>query len=349
MSRTTFEKSFEFKKTTETKKQVFGVAYPVDQIDSQGEYTDSAELEKAVQRVAELDGWPRLVDVKHDTRPTESRIIESYVATTDGDYFRKGDWLARIQVSDSEWPRVANGELRAFSIYGRAQRETVTFQNRQVQKMTDIRPTLISLVASGASRQSFVAKADDPPAWFTKYTEKLDKRLNKLSKADDTPKGKPGDYVRKSDGWFQIGTDGTTHIKLGHDMNNRVEMAYKQRSDRVKKNDDELTEHLHYISLLEMVVGDGPAADAERRGYAAMAAQHGGPDRIWKGAFNTSVGGDAYRQRNAGNPFYQALSGWKGENTPAKVEKKSLQDAEKANDKKRDAAFLERMTTRRSN
>ena len=123
MSRTTFQKSFEFRKTEATRKQVFGVAYPVDSIDSQGEYTDSAELEKAVQRVASLDGWPRIVDIQHDTRPTESKIIESYIATTDGDYFRKGDWLARIQVSDSEWPRVANGELKAFSIYGRAQRE----------------------------------------------------------------------------------------------------------------------------------------------------------------------------------------------------------------------------------
>ena len=91
MKRTTFQKSFEFKKTEATRKQVFGVAYPVDQIDSQGEYTDSAELEKAVQRVAELDGWPRIVDIQHDTRPTESKIIESYIATTDGDYFRKGD------------------------------------------------------------------------------------------------------------------------------------------------------------------------------------------------------------------------------------------------------------------
>ena len=87
MSRTTFKKSFEFKKTTQAKKQVFGVAYPVDQIDSQGEYTDSAELEKAVQRVAELDGWPRIVDVQHDTRPTESKVIESYIATTDGGLF----------------------------------------------------------------------------------------------------------------------------------------------------------------------------------------------------------------------------------------------------------------------
>ena len=346
MSRTTFKKSFQFKKTETARKQVFGVAYPSNQIDSQGEYTDSAELEKAVQRVAELDGWPRIVDVQHDTRPTESRIIESYVATTDGDYFRKGDWLARIQVSDSEWPRVANGELKAFSIYGRAQRETVTFQNRQVQKMSDIRPTLISLVKTGASRQSFVAKSDDMPAWFKTYSEKLDKRLAKLTKGDDTQTGKAGDYVRKSDGWYEIARDGNTHIKLGHDMNNRVEMAFKQRSDRVKKNDDELSEHLHYISLLEMVTGDGPAADAERRGYAAMAAQHGGADRIWRDAFNVSKGGSAYDQRNRNNPLHQYLSGWKGE-TPKKVEKTAPQDIEKSNDERRDAAFLDCMKTRR--
>ena len=346
MSRTTFKKSFEFKKTTETKKQVFGVAYPVDQIDSQGEYTDSAELEKAVQRVAELDGWPRIVDVRHDTRPTESKIIESYVATTDGGYFREGDWLARIQVSDSEWPRVANGELKAFSIYGKAQRESVTFQNRQVQKMTDIRPTLISLVESGASRQSFIAKSDDAPAWFKTYSEKIEERLAKLTKSDDAPKGEPGDYLRKSDGWYRIGTDGDTHIKLDETMNTRLELAARQRDARVQKNDEELQDHLHYVSLLEMVVGDGPAAQAERLGYARMAAQHGGADRVWKDAFNTSKGGSAYDQRNRNNPLHQYLSGWKGE-APAKVVEKSQVEIQQENDARRDASFIERMTTRR--
>ena len=344
--RTTFQKSFEFKKTTQAKKQVFGVAYPVDSIDSQGEYTDSAELEKAVQRVAELDGWPRIVDIQHDTRPTESKVIESYIATTDGDYFRKGDWLTRIQVSDSEWPRVANGELKAFSIYGRAQRETVTFQNRQVRKMTDIRPTLISLVKTGASRQSFVAKSDDKmPAWFAAYSEKLEKRLNKLSKADDTETGKPGDYLRKDDGWYRIATDGTTFIKMALDMNKRLELAARKRDERMRKNDEELENHLHYVSLLEMVTGDTPAANAERLGYARMAAQHGGADRVWKDAFNTSKGGSAYDQRNRNNPLHQYLSGWKGE-TPKKVEKTAPQDIEKSNDERRDKAFIDCMTRR---
>ena len=345
--RTTFKKSFEFRKTEATRKQVFGVAYPVDSIDSQGEYTDSAELERAVQRVAELDGWPRIVDIQHDTRPTESKIIESYIATTDGDYFRKGDWLARIQVSDSEWPRVANGELKAFSIYGRAQRETVTFQNRQVQKMTDIRPTLISLVKNGASRQSFVAKSDDDaPAWFTKYTEKLEKRLAKLTKSDDTQTGEPGDYVRKADGWYEIARDGDTHIKLDSDMNRKLELAARKRVERMAKNDEELQDHLHYVSLLEMVVGDSPAANAERLGYARMAAQHGGADRVWKDAFNTSKGGSAYEQRNRGNPFYQALTGWTETKAPAKVVEKSQVEIQQENDARRDASFIERMTRR---
>ena len=243
---------------------------------------------------------------------------------------------------------MANGELKAFSIYGRAQRETVTFQNRQVQKMTDIRPTLISLVKTGASRQSFVAKSDDKmPAWFKAYSEKLERRLEKLSKADDTETGEAGDYLRKDDGWYRIATDGTTFIKLDLDMNRKLELAARQRDERMRKNDDELDNHLHYVSLLEMVVGDSPAANAERLGYARMAARYGGADRVWKDAFNTSKGGDAHAQRNRGNPFYEALGGWKGEKAPPKVEKTTLQDVEKANDEKRDKAFLKTMTSRR--
>ena len=345
MSIDTFRKSFTFSKTTETKKQVFGVAYPANQVDSQNEYTDSAELELAVSRVAELDGWPRIVDVQHDTQPTESRVIESYIATTDGPYFRKGDWLARIQVSDTEWPRIESGELKAFSIFGRANRETVTFQNKQVKKMTDIRPSLISLVKTGASRQSFVAKSDEAPAWFKAYTEKLDKRLAKLTKSDDTETGEPGDYVRKSDGWYRIGTDSTTLLKMDSDMNNRLELAFKQRADKLQKNDEQMEEHLHYLDLLHAVTGDSAEARAERASYANMASRHGGPDRIWKDAFDTKTGGDAHAQRNKNNPLHRYLSGWTGETkAPQKTVEKTAYKIEQENDAKRDKAFIKRMS-----
>ena len=348
MSIDTFRKSFTFSKTTATRKQVFGIAYPADTVDSQNEFTDTAELELAVQRVAELDGWPRIVDVGHDSVPTESKVIESYIATTDGDYFRKGDWLARVQLSDTEWPRVANGELTAFSIFGRANRETVNFEGKQVKKMTDIRPTLISLVAKGASQQSFVAKADDEaPQWAKKIMEGLQVRIDKLIKSVDTETGEPGDYLRKSDGWYRIGTDGDTLIKLDSDMNRKLELAARQRADTVKKNDDELENHLHYAALLHAVVGNSREADAERASWAELAARSGGADRVWKGLFDTKAGGDAHAQRNRNNPFHQALSGWTGETkAPVKVEKTSLQDVEKANDEKRTNAFLERMAKR---
>ena len=60
-------------------------------------------------------------------------------------------------------------------------------------------------------------------------------------------------------------------------MNRKLELAARKRDARLQKNDDELENHLHYVSLLEMVVGDSPAANAERLGYARMAAQHAGP------------------------------------------------------------------------
>ena len=346
MSIDIFKKSFAFQKESGPEQIVFGTLYPRDFIDSQKEYTTAGELAKAVEVLAGNENWPYLVDTQHDLNPTGSKIVESYLAESDGPNFRKGDWVGRIRVDDETWPAVESGKLQAFSIYGTAVRQDTQFNGQSVRKMIDMQPSLISLVRSGASRQSFLAKADDPPVWFTKYTKELDERLSKLAKSDDTETGEPGDFLRKSDGWYRIGTDSTTHIKLDETMNNRLELAAR-RDEKMRKNDDELSEHLHYISLLEMVVGDGPAADAERRGYAAMAAQHGGADAIWKGAFNTSKGGDAHAQRNRNNPFYLALGGWKGETAPAKLVEKSLQDVEKANDKKRDAAFLERMTTRR--
>ena len=341
MSIDIFKKSFAFQKESGPEQIVFGTLYPRDFIDSQKEYTTAGELAKAVEVLAGNENWPYLVDTQHNLNPTGSRIIESYLAESDGPNFRRGDWVGKIRIDDETWPRVENGQLKAFSIYGTAARQDTVFNGQSVRKVINMQPTLISLVKTGASRQSFVAKSGDAPAWFTKYTEKLDKRLKRLSKADDT--GKAGDFLRKSDGWYRIGTDGNTFIKLDETMNKRLELAARQRDARVQKNDTELEDHLHYVNLLEMVVGDSPAANAERLGYARMAARHGGADRIWKGAFDTSVGGDAYRQRNAGNPFYRALTGWRGETAPAKVVKKSQVEIQQENDARRDASFIERM------
>ena len=340
-----FKKSFAFQKESGPEQIAFGVFYPRDFVDSQREYTTADELSKAVERLSANQNWPFLVDTQHDLTATKSRIVESYLAESDGPNFRRGDWVGRIKIADETWPAVESGGLKAFSIYGKAARETVTFEGQTVTKMTNIDPTMVSLVSTGANRMEFLAKSDDAPAWFTKYTKELDERLAELAKSDDTETGEPGDYVRKSNGWYRIGTDASTHIKMDNDMDRKLELAHRQRADKMRKNDDELSEHLHYISLLEMVVGDGPAADAERRGYAAMAAQHGGADRVWKDAFNTSKGGSAYDQRNRNNPLHQYLSGWKGE-TPKKVEKTAPQDIEKSNDERRDKAFIDCMTRR---
>ena len=343
-----FKKSFTFQKESGPEQIVFGTLYPRDFVDSQGEYTDAKELSKAVEVLAGNENWPYLVDKQHDLNRTQSRVIESYLAESDGPNFRKGDWVAKVRIDNETWPLVESGELKAFSIYGKAARQDTVFNGQSVRKMINMQPSLISLVKSGASRQSFVAKSDDDmPAWFKAYSEKLEKRLAKLTKSDDTQTGKPGDYLRKDDGWYRIATDGTTHIKLDHDMNTKLELAARQRDERMRKNDEELDNHLHYVSLLEMVVGDSPAANAERLGYARMAAQHGGADRVWKGAFDTSKGGSAYEQRNRGNPFYQALAGWTGETkAPVKVEKTTLQEVEKSNDERRDKAFIDCMTRR---
>ena len=347
MSIDIFKKSFEFVKESGPEQIAFGTLYPRDFVDSQKEYTTADELAKAVEVLAGNENWPYLVDKQHDLNRTQSRVIESYLAESDGPNFRRGDWVAKVRIDNETWPLVENGQLKAFSIYGTAARQDTVFNGQSVRKMINMQPSLISLVRTGASRQNFLAKSDDTmPAWFKAYSEKLEKRLNKLSKADDTQTGKAGDFVRKADGWYRVGTDASTYIKMDENMNNRLELAARQRDARVQKNDTELQDHLHYVSLLEMVVGDGPAADAERRGYAAMAAQHGGADRIWKDAFNTSVGGDAHAQRNRNNPLHQYLSGWKGE-APAKVVEKSQVEIQQENDARRDASFIERMTTRR--
>lgn len=92
--------------------------------DSQGDWVDAGEVEKAAHRyLAES----RLHDVQHAEEQVEAVPVESFIAPCDMEYagrpVLKGSWVMAVHVADPEvWGQVAKGELTGFSIGGTAER-----------------------------------------------------------------------------------------------------------------------------------------------------------------------------------------------------------------------------------
>jgi hypothetical protein len=115
-------------------RYTLGVAYPVDEIDSHGDFTDAAELEKAAWAfmrdvVANSDGAGVGTDHADGTDgagvPVESYIYRGpeWVGENDELIAKDGDWLVGAVWSEDDWDRVKKGELTGWSIQGLAFRD----------------------------------------------------------------------------------------------------------------------------------------------------------------------------------------------------------------------------------
>lgn len=62
---TKFTKSIVFEKR-DAEQSIFGVVYPSGVLDTQGEFTDTWELAKAVEALSQNKNWPTLIDENHN-------------------------------------------------------------------------------------------------------------------------------------------------------------------------------------------------------------------------------------------------------------------------------------------
>ena len=298
-----FKKSFDFVK--ESEQVAFGVFYPRDFVDTQNEYTDSRELAKAVERLSANENWPYLVDKQHDLNRTESRIIESYLAESDGPNFRKGDWVRRVKIDDSTWAEVESGNLRAFSIYGKAKRLNATFNGKPVQKMVNLQPTLISLVSKGANKLEFVRKSDDTaPAWFAAWEAQIKERIDDLVKGSKVEKAQAGDYVKRAGHWYRVLNPKTNTLeKLDSGTSARLGKAHNAK---LRKESGVNDAHADYIAALHAIPHDGFGNYSPENMHKISYLQDrmdrsGGGDAVWTGLFDVDanrsvgrIGGDTF-------------------------------------------------------
>lgn len=113
-------------KVDKKKQIVGGIVYQPDVKDSQGDYTNTEEIEKAMYRFMEKYGRdPKRIKVEHEGRTRYYPVLESFQPEQDikkgGKTVPAGSWWLMIKVPDKDvWAEVEAGRLTGFSMGGRA-------------------------------------------------------------------------------------------------------------------------------------------------------------------------------------------------------------------------------------
>lgn len=107
---------------------VGGIVYEPDKVDTQDDYTDTAEITKAMYGFMEAYSEnPKRIRVMHEGKPYYFPIYECYQPeenTKKGkDIIKAGAWYVTVKVKDPEiWGAIERGELTAFSMGGAARK-----------------------------------------------------------------------------------------------------------------------------------------------------------------------------------------------------------------------------------
>ncbi len=129
----TFEYSADVLKTDTEARVTVGVVYPAKPMgwkDTQNDWVSEPEIEKMAHRfMIESQNY----DVNHrvfDLSKTDAVVVESYIAPTDfaiGDkQVSKGSWVVATHYpSDRVWNQVKAGEIKSYSIRGKAKRRPI--------------------------------------------------------------------------------------------------------------------------------------------------------------------------------------------------------------------------------
>ncbi len=117
---------------SDTQQYTLGVAYPHDEVDAHGDFTDETELEAAAwnfMRNVIRKGATGTGTDHADGTDDAGDVVESYiwrgpdVEFGDGDdavVVKTGDWMVGVIWGDEAWQRIERGELTGYSIQGLA-------------------------------------------------------------------------------------------------------------------------------------------------------------------------------------------------------------------------------------
>jgi len=120
------EAIFKIVKVEKKKQIVGGIVYEPDEVDTQGDYTDTAEIEKAMHRFMEKYATnTNRIRINHKGKKYFFPVLECFQPesnTVKGDQpLKKGSWWIQIKILNKEiWKQIEDGTLTGFSMGGRA-------------------------------------------------------------------------------------------------------------------------------------------------------------------------------------------------------------------------------------
>lgn len=125
---TKFKVAAAIKKSDDEKHLVFATVYEPDTVDSQGDFAEADEIEKACHLF--LNQYRQeCVDTEHNQNPNGSIIVESFIKRGSIDEFpetKDGAWCVVIKIRDVEiWDKIKNGEITGVSMFGSAMKTEV--------------------------------------------------------------------------------------------------------------------------------------------------------------------------------------------------------------------------------
>lgn len=110
--------------TPSEKRITYGIVYPVNKVDLQGEWAERELVEKAAHNYLRLY---RMADTEHSWKDVGGAVVESYIAPQRiTQYFGKsldvpieeGTWVMAYQWPESEWLAVKRGRISGYSLGG---------------------------------------------------------------------------------------------------------------------------------------------------------------------------------------------------------------------------------------
>jgi len=133
-------KSFNITKYDEERKVAYGIVYAPEDLDSQGEFADRYEIEKAAYNFMK-SGRLKNVDINHNFEPVNCYVCESWLVKDGDPYFynKPGAWAVGIKVEDDDiWNALKAGELTGISMAGNAEKEDIIDGDSVIKGFFDI-------------------------------------------------------------------------------------------------------------------------------------------------------------------------------------------------------------------
>lgn len=119
--------TFKIMKVDKAQQIVGGVIYEPEEVDTQGDYTDAKEIEKAMYRFMEKYATDaKRIRINHKGKRYHFPIMEVFQAEGDGtkkggEILKAGTWWLEVKVTNPTiWKMIENKELEGFSMGGTA-------------------------------------------------------------------------------------------------------------------------------------------------------------------------------------------------------------------------------------